>query len=220
MCRNDGAPGVDGVTIDRIVNSEGGSTQLIEQLQQELREKTYKAQAIRRTYIDKQDGGQRPLGIPTVRDRVVQMAAYLILEPIFEADFEDCSYGFRRGRNAHQALDKLREHIKEGFKEVYDADLKGYFDTIPHDKLMKALEHRIADRSLLKLIRMWLRVPIVGKDDDGRPQVRRSLRGTPQGGVISPLLANAYLHWFDKVFHMRSGPRYWANARLVLKQAH
>ena len=180
------------MTIDRIVNSEGGSTQLIEQLQQELREKTYKAQAIRRTYIDKQDGGQRPLGIPTVRDRVVQMAAYLILEPIFEADFEDCSYGFRRGRNAHQALDKLREHIKEGFKEVYDADLKGYFDTIPHDKLMKALEHRIADRSL--------------------PQVRRSLRGTPQGGVISPLLANAYLHWFDKVFHMRSGPRYSPNA--------
>ena len=150
VCRNDGAPGVDGVTIDRIVNSEGGSTQLIEQLQQELREKTYKAQAIRRTYIDKQDGGQRPLGIPTVRDRVVQMAAYLILEPIFEADFEDCSYGFRRGKNAHQALDKLREHIKEGFKEVYDADLKGYFDTIPHDKLMKALEHRIADRSLLQ----------------------------------------------------------------------
>ena len=148
VCRNDGAPGVDGVTIDRIVNSEGGSTQLIEQLQQELREKTYKAQAIRRTYIDKQDGGQRPLGIPTVRDRVVQMAAYLILEPIFEADFEDCSYGFRRGRNAHQALDKLREHIKEGFKEVYDADLKGYFDTIPHDKLMKALDHRITTRVL------------------------------------------------------------------------
>ena len=104
------------MTIDQIVNSEGGSTQLIEQLQQELREKTYKAQAIRRTYIDKQDGGQRPLGIPTVRDRVVQMTAYLILEPIFEADFEDCSYGFRRGRNAHQALDKIREHIGDGFR--------------------------------------------------------------------------------------------------------
>ena len=93
--------------------------------------------------------------------------------------------------------------------------MKGYFDTIPHDKLMKVLEHRIADRSLLKLIRMWLRVPIVEDDDDGRPQVRRNLQGTPQGGVISPLLANAYLHWFDEVFHMRSGPRYWANARLV-----
>ena len=213
--RNHGAPGVDGVTIDQIVNSEDGSAQLIEQLQQELREKTYKAQAIRRTYIDKQGGGQRPLGIPTVRDRVVQMAAYLILEPIFEADFEDCSYGFRRGKNAHQALDKIREHIEDGYTEVYDADLKGYFDTIPHDKLMKVLEYRIADRSLLKLIRMWLRVPIVEEDDDGRPQVRRNLQGTPQGGVISPLLANAYLHWFDEVFHMRSGPRYWANARLV-----
>ena len=215
VCRNHGAPGVDGVTIDQIVNSEDGSAQLIEQLQQELREKTYKAQAIRRTYIDKQGGGQRPLGIPTVRDRVVQMAAYLILEPIFEADFEDCSYGFRRGKNAHQALDKIREHIEDGYTEVYDADLKGYFDTIPHDKLMKVLEYRIADRSLLKLIRMWLRVPIVEEDDDGRPQVRRNLQGTPQGGVISPLLANAYLHWFDEVFHMRSGPGYWANARLV-----
>lgn len=213
--RNQGAPGVDGVTIDQIANSEGGSTQLIEQLQQELREKTYKAQAIRRTYIPKPDGRQRPLGIPTVRDRVVQMAVYLILEPIFEADFEDCSYGFRRGRNAHQALDKIREHIEEGFTEVYDADLKGYFDTIPHDKLMKVLEYRIADRSLLKLIRMWLRVPIVEEDDDGRPQVRRSRRGTPQGGVISPLLANAYLHWFDRVFHRRGGPAHRANARLV-----
>lgn len=213
--RNRGAPGVDGVTIDQIANSEGGSTQLIEQLQQELREKTYKAQAIRRTYIPKPDGRQRPLGIPTVRDRVVQMAVYLILEPIFEADFEDCSYGFRRGRNAHQALDKIREHIEEGFTEVYDADLKGYFDTIPHDKLMKVLEYRIADRSLLKLIRMWLRVPIVEENDDGRPQVRRSRRGTPQGGVISPLLANAYLHWFDRVFHRRGGPAHRANARLV-----
>ena len=98
---------------------------------------------------------------------------------------------------------------------MYDADLKGYFDSIPHDKLMKVLEYRISDRSLLKLIRMWLRVPIVDEDDDGRPRWRRSRQGTPQGGVISPLLANAYLHWFDKVFHRRSGPRYWANARMV-----
>ena len=184
--RNDGAPGVDGVTIDQIVNSEGGSTQLIEQLQQELREKTYKAQAIRRTYIDKQDGGQRPLGIPTVRDRVVQMTAYLILEPIFEADFEDCSYGFRRGRNAHQALDKIREHIGDGFTEVYDADLKGYFDTIPHDKLMKVLEHRIADRSLLKLIRMWLRVPIVRRRRRRTTSsASKSPRHTPRGSYLA-----------------------------------
>lgn len=213
--KNKGAPGVDGVTIDQIVSSEGGSAQLIEQLQQELRDKTYKAQAIRRRYIPKPDGSQRPLGIPTIRDRVVQMAAYLVMEPIFEADFEDCSYGFRRGRNAHDAMDKLQEHIKQGFTEVYDADLKGYFDSIPHDKLMKVLEYRIADRSLLKLIRMWLRVPIVEEDDDGKPKARRTRQGTPQGGVISPLLANAYLHWFDKVFHRESGPRHWANARMV-----
>lgn len=213
--KNKGAPGVDGVTIDQIVKSEEGPLQLIKQLQEELQDKTYKAQAIRRKYIDKPGGGQRPLGIPTVRDRVVQMAAYLVMEPIFEADFEECSYGFRRGRSAHDAMDKLREHITEGFTEVYDADLKGYFDSIPHDKLLKVLEYRIADRSLLKLIRMWLRVPIVEEDDDGKPQYRRSRQGTPQGGVISPLLANAYLHWFDKVFHRKSGPRHWANARMV-----
>lgn len=215
MRSNKGAAGVDGVSIDQIEHSEGGSAQFIEEIQRALREKTYKAQAVRRRNIPKPDGRQRPLGIPTVRDRVVQMATYLILEPIFEADFEDCSYGFRRGRNAHQALDAIQSHIKAGYTEVYDVDLKGYFDTIPHDKLMKVLEYRISDRSLLKLIRMWLRAPIVEEDDDGRPRAHRSRQGTPQGGVISPLLANAYLHWFDKVFHRKTGPRYWANAWMV-----
>ena len=143
------------------------------------------------------------------------MATVLILEPIFDSNFEECSYGFRPGRNAHQALDAIRSHVKSGFTEVYDADLKGYFDTIPHEKLMKVLEHRIADRNVLKLIRMWLRAPIVEEDDDGKPRVHRSRRGTPQGGVISPLLANIYLDLFDKVFHRKTGPRYWANARMV-----
>jgi RNA-directed DNA polymerase len=143
------------------------------------------------------------------------MAALLILEPIFEADFLECSYGFRPARSAHQALDAIRTHVKSGRKAVYDADLKGYFDSIPHDKLMAGLRTRIADRSVLKLIRLWLRAPVVDQDEDGRPTIRRPRSGTPQGGVISPLLANTFLHWFDRAFHGPNGPARWANARLV-----
>lgn len=156
----------------------------------------------------------RPLGIPTIRDRVVQTATLLILEPIFEADFLDCSYGFRPGRSAHQALDEIRRNLQKGIVAVYDADLEGYFDSIPHDKLMACLEMRIADRSVLRLIRMWLKAPVVeGRGAGGR--AKRPSKGTPQGGVISPLLANIYLHWFDKVFHGAGGPARWANARLI-----
>jgi RNA-directed DNA polymerase len=139
----------------------------------------------------------------------------LILEPIFETDFEDCSYGFRRERSAHQALEKIREHLGAGYQEVYDADLRSYFDTIPHDKLLACVRMRVTDSSVLKLVKQWLAAVIVDKDEDGKPTYRRSQQGTPQGGVISPLLANIYLHWFDRLFQRRDGPAHWANAKLV-----
>jgi RNA-directed DNA polymerase len=215
VAQNDGAPGVDGVTIQQIQDDDPRG--FILQLQEELRTKTYKPLPIRRKWIPKGPGStkQRPLGIPAVRDRVVQMAALLILEPIFEVDFLDCSFGFRPGRSAHQALDAIADNLKSGRKEVYDADLKGYFDSIPRDKLMIGLETRIADRSVLKLIRMWLDAPVIEEDENGRTTGHRSAKGTPQGGVISPLLANSFLHWFDRAFHGTKGPATWANARLV-----
>jgi len=168
-------------------------------------------------YIPKPDGSERPLGIPTVRDRVVQTAVLLILEPIFEADFEDCSYGFRPGRSAHDALEEVRQSIAAGLKTIYDADLQGYFDSIPHDKLIACVRMRVVDRSVLRLIRLWLRAPVVepSKQKGGKPTVKRNDKGTPQGGVISPLLANIYLHWFDKVFYRADGPAQWAKAKLV-----
>jgi RNA-directed DNA polymerase len=137
------------------------------------------------------------LGIPTVRDRVVQMATLLILEPIFEADFLDCSYGFRPGRSAHQALEEIRGHFKAGYQAVYDADLKGYFDSIPHDKLLACLRMRIADRSVLTLIRLWLQTPVVEAPQGrgGTPQYSRSRKGTPQGGVITPRTQKITWSW-------------------------
>ena len=212
---NAGAPGVDGVTFKEIESSPEGSDGFIDSLVEALKTKTYKPDAVCRVYIPKPDGGQRPLGIPTIRDRVAQMAALLILEPIFEADFLDCSYGFRPGRSAHDALKEIHKNLREGRRAVYDADLSGYFDSIPHDKLMKCLQMRITDRSVLKLIKMWLKAPIVESDGHGGTKVTRNQTGTPQGGVISPLLANLYLHWFDKVFNSTGGPLHWANARII-----
>lgn len=214
VMKNDGAPGLDGVSCQDIIDGPGAGT-FLKELHEELRTKRYRPSPVKRVYLEKPDGGQRPLGIPTIKDRIVQTAVALVLEPIFEADFLDCSYGYRPGKSAPQAIDSLRQHLNAGFKEVYDADLKGYFDSIPHDQLLAAVRMRVIDRSVLSLIRMWLESVVVETDAHGQQKRFRSKQGTPQGGVISPLLANIYLHWFDKAFHGPNGPAQWAKAKLV-----
>jgi len=192
---NDGSAGVDGMTIEKV--EEYGVDTYLKELGEELRRQTYRPEAVKRVMIDKANGGKRPLGIPTVRDRIAQTVCKMILEPIFEADFEDSSYGFRPNRSSKDAITAIKEHLKEGKSEVYDADLSKYFDTIPHDKLQIALKQRIADPRILKLINKWLKVPVY--EDGQYTSGKDNHSGTPQGGVISPLLANIYFHLIDRI---------------------
>jgi group II intron reverse transcriptase/maturase len=196
VSRNGGSAGVDGIRLEQI-NREDSREQWLAELELALRTRTYRPDAVLRVYIPKGDGQRRPLGIPTVKDRVVQAAAMIVLLPIFEADMHERSYGYRPGRNAQQAVLAIIKAIADGRHEVIDADLSGYFDSIPHQRLMKLVAGRVSDGTMLKLIREWLRAPIEERDEQGRTRRKRSDKGTPQGGVISPLLANLYLSRLD-----------------------
>ncbi len=185
VLKNNSAPGVDGQRFRDIIDGPGAAA-FLQDLHGELRTGRYQPQPVLRLYITKPDGRQRPLGFATVKDRIVQTALLLILEPIFEADFVDTSFGFRPGRSAHDALSAIRHELRSGRCEVYDADLQGYLDTIPHDQLIKCLRMRVVDRRVLALIQAWLRSPVIETADQGRRNTTRPTQGTPQGGVIAP----------------------------------
>jgi RNA-directed DNA polymerase len=195
---NAGAPGIDGVTIEDLAADPQVLAAWLGALREDLQRKTYRPAPVLRAKIAKANGGVRLLGIPTVRDRVAQMAVYLVLMPIFEADFHPCSFGYRPGRNAQEAVETIGKVLHQGKTEVVDADLAQFFDTIPHRKLMRQVARRVSDGMILKLIKAWLRAPIVEEEKGGGRRMKTNTCGTPQGGVISPLLANIYLHPLDE----------------------
>ncbi len=197
-----GSPGIDNQTFEDV--EKYGRTKFLSELSEELRKRTYKPQAVKRVWIDKENGGKRPLGIPTIKDRVAQQACKLVIEPIFESDFDESSHGFRPKRSAKLAITEIRDSLKRGNHTVYDADLSKYFDTIPHEKLEIALKERISDPRVLHLIKLWLKVPIV--EEDGQyTGGKGNAKGTPQGGVISPLLANIYMNLLDRIVNKADG---------------
>ena len=194
---NGGAPGIDQQTFESI-EKETGVDAFLRSIKERLSKKRYKPLPVRRVYIPKADGTQRPLGIPVITDRVVQAAVKIVIEPLFEANFKDCSYGFRPRKNAQQALRAVYKWLNFGCHWVVDADLKSYFDSIPHDRLLLSVRSKVIDRSVVKLIELWLKAGVMEE-----MQVRKETTGTPQGGVISPLLANLYLHWLDNYWERR-----------------
>ena len=225
---NKGAPGVDGQTFAAIEAS--GLERWLSGIGDSLKTKTYRPDPVRRVMIPKPGGGERPLGIPTIRDRVVQTAVKLVIEPIFEADLEPNAFGYRPKRSAADAVRAVHALLCRGYTDVVDADLSKYFDTIPHAELMRSVARRIVDRNLLRLIKMWLKAPVEETDGDGRRRLtggKRSTRGTPQGGIVSPLLANLYMNRFLKWWRISGqGPRLdaeiiaYADDFVVLSRGH